>query len=71
MLIWGKVKYWTDRGFGFVRQDVPRRPDVFLHRDVLNASGLGDSLPEGTAVKLEAEEDIHGRGIRAVWCELL
>lgn len=70
MLKYGTVKIWEpDLGWGIVAQDLPRTPDVFCHRSVLIASGIGNSLKPGTPVKLECEET--PRGLRAVFVVLL
>lgn len=73
MLIWGRIKFWpAERSYCFVRQDRPRTPDCFLHVDVIRDSGLSPiDLPEGRAVRLEAEEDAAGRGLRAIFVELI
>lgn len=59
----GTVKWFDEqRGFGYI-QAAEGGPDVFVHRSVLDASGVG-RLDEGEAVEFETEAT--NRGPRAL-----
>ena len=55
----GKVK-WFDakKGFGFIQPD-EGGPDIFIHKSVVQASGL-DTLTEAQAVEYEIQETPKG-----------
>ncbi len=65
MAITGTVKFFNnDKGFGFITPDDGGK-DVFVHISAVQASGM-DSLSENQKVSFETEEDMRGKGPKAV-----
>jgi CspA family cold shock protein len=65
MAITGTVKFFNnDKGFGFITPDDGGK-DVFVHISAVQASGM-DSLSENQKVTFETEEDMRGKGPKAV-----
>lgn len=61
----GTVKFFNmDKGFGFVTPDDGGK-DVFVHISAVQASGM-DSLQENQKINFETEEDMRGKGPKAV-----
>ena len=61
----GKIKIWNDdRGFGFIRRDDGKQPDVFVHISALT-EGI-DSLPREARVSFDITEDARTGKTRAV-----
>jgi len=57
------VRIIRDRGFAFVRTD--DGSEVFMHHSAL-PRGVFDTLQEGQELEFEVENDVRGRGQRAV-----
>lgn len=65
MAITGTVKFFNnDKGFGFITPDGGGK-DVFVHISAVQASGM-DTLTENQKVSFETEEDMRGKGPKAV-----
>ena len=61
----GTVKFFNmDKGFGFVTPDDGGK-DVFVHISAVQASGM-DTLQENQKINFETEEDMRGKGPKAV-----
>ena len=61
----GTVKFFNaDKGFGFVTPDNGGK-DVFVHISAVQASGM-DTLRENQKITFETEEDMRGKGPKAV-----
>ena len=57
------IRLVRDRGFGFVRGAEGK--EIFFHHSTL-PPGVFDSLTEGQALEFDIEDDVRGRGERAV-----
>ena len=65
MAMTGTVKFFNmDKGFGFITPDGGGK-DVFVHISAVQASGM-TSLAENQKVSFETEEDLRGKGPKAV-----
>lgn len=65
MAMTGIVKFFNmDKGFGFITPDDGGK-DVFVHISAVQASGM-DGLQENQKVNFETEEDMRGKGPKAV-----
>ncbi|MGI9399912.1 MAG: cold-shock protein [Rhizobiaceae bacterium] len=61
----GTVKFFNvDKGFGFITPDSGGK-DVFVHISAVQASGM-DSLRENQKITFDTEEDMRGKGPKAV-----
>jgi cold shock protein len=56
----GTVKWFNaEKGYGFITQDVPGKPDVFAHFSAIQAQGYR-TLEEGQRVEFEITEGPKG-----------
>ncbi len=61
----GTVKFFNvDKGFGFITPEDGGK-DVFVHISAVQASGM-DTLRENQKITFETEEDMRGKGPKAV-----
>lgn len=56
----GTVKWFSDKGFGFIAPDDPQSHDLFVHHDGVTGERNG-SLVEGASVTYDAEPTKCGR----------
>lgn len=63
----GKVTFFSERGFGFIRPDVPGA-DVFFHVSALQE---GDEIAKDMAVRFEVGTDAKSGKIKAVSVDLV
>ena len=60
----GKIKFWTERGFGFIGGDDGN--DYFIHADTLQETGLqAGQLEPGDRVSFNTRWSRHTRRIEA------
>ncbi|MEM7463378.1 MAG: cold-shock protein [Pseudomonadota bacterium] len=61
----GTVKFFNvDKGFGFITPEDGGK-DVFVHISAVQASGM-DTLRENQKITFDTEEDMRGKGPKAV-----
>lgn len=62
------IRLVRDRGFGFVRTQ--SNEEIFFHHSTL-PPGVFDNLQEGQQLEFDIENDVRGRGKRAVNVRIL